>query len=187
MTKVFNRAIKLGGQSRTINGVEVQALEYDGDSNILLCTGTTVPTADSSGFAKGCLFIKTDAADGTKGLYENQGTSTASDFNLVGDISGAEIANDAVSLEHLDSGITPSHIVVYAGEFTWSGGGASVAHTVTGAKATDIVIATIQTAPTQDAYIKSAAVTDNTVTVTLSAANTSNDAVIAYQVIRAAA
>lgn len=91
MTKVFNRAIKLGGQSRTINGVDVQALEYDGDSNILLCTGTTVPTADSSGFAKGCLFIKTDAADGTKGLYENQGTSTASDFNLVGAISSAEI------------------------------------------------------------------------------------------------
>lgn len=33
-------------------------------------------------------------------------------------VDGTKIADDAVSLEHLDSGITPSHIVVYAGEFT---------------------------------------------------------------------
>ena len=89
MPKVFNRPIKIGGHAIEVNEIELQVLEYDGDSKILLCTGTTVPTADSSGFAKGCLFIKTDAADGTKGLYENQGTTSASDFNLVGDISGA--------------------------------------------------------------------------------------------------
>lgn len=80
---------------------------------------------------------------------------------------------------------TVSHQVVYAGEFTWSGGAASAAETVTGALATDIVIATIQSAPTEAAYIASAAVTANTVTVTLSAANTSNDAVISYVVLRA--
>jgi len=91
MTKVFNRAIKIGGHERLINDVTVQVLEYDGDSKILLCTGVTVPTADSSGFAKGCLFIKTDAADGTKGLYENQGTTSASDFNLVGAVAVGEI------------------------------------------------------------------------------------------------
>ncbi len=102
-------------------------------------------------------------------------------------VTGAKIADDAVSLEHLDSGITPSHIVVYAGEFTWSGAGTSVATTVTGALASDIVVATIQSAPSEAAYLASAAVTADTVTVTLSAANTSNDAVISYQVLRAAA
>ena len=92
MPKVFNREIKLGGKAIEVNEVELQALQYDGSSKILLATGTTVPTADSSGFAKGCLFIKTDAADGTKGLYENQGTTSECDFNLVGDISSAELS-----------------------------------------------------------------------------------------------
>lgn len=80
---------------------------------------------------------------------------------------------------------TVSHQIVYADEFTWTGGGASVEETVTGALATDIVVATIQSAPTEAAYIASAAVTADTVTVTLSDANTSNDAVISYVVLRA--
>lgn len=92
MPKVFNRAIKIAGKAVEVNEIDLQVLQYDGNSNILLCTGTTVPTADSTGFAKGCLFIKTDAADGTKGLYENQGTTAASDFNLIGDISSAELS-----------------------------------------------------------------------------------------------
>lgn len=102
-------------------------------------------------------------------------------------VDGTKIEDDAVSLEHLDTGITPSHVVKYAGEHTWTGGGASDTITVTGALATDIVVASIQSAPTEAAYIASVAVTADTVTVTLSAANTSNDGVIAYQVIRAAA
>ena len=92
MPKIFNRPIKIGGHVREVNDVEMTVLEYDGSSKILLATGTTVPTADSVGFAKGCLFIKTNAADGTKGLYENQGTTLLSDFNLVGDISSAELS-----------------------------------------------------------------------------------------------
>jgi len=99
MPKVFNRPIKVGGHMVEVNEVELRVLEYDGDSKILLCTGTTVPTADSSGFAKGCLFIKTDAADGTKGLYENQGTTSESDFNLVGEISGSELGVTAGTVE----------------------------------------------------------------------------------------
>ncbi len=97
------------------------------------------------------------------------------------------IANSAVTLAKLASGITPSHVVKYGGKITWSGSGASLATTVTGVASTDIVVATIQTAPTQAAYLVSAAPTTDTVTVTLSAANTSNDAVIAYTVFRAAA
>lgn len=94
--KVFNRPIKLGGHEREINGVTVQVLQYDGDGNILLCTGTTVPAADSEGFSKGGLFIKTDAADGTKGLYENEGTSSLSDFSVAG-LGDATVSSDGMN------------------------------------------------------------------------------------------
>jgi len=50
----------------------------------LLAAGTTVPTTGTAGYAKGALFIKTDAAYGEKGLYENRGTADACDFNLIG-------------------------------------------------------------------------------------------------------
>lgn len=102
-------------------------------------------------------------------------------------VTNSDIANDAISLEKLDDGITPSHIVVFAGEVTWSGGGATLNHTVTGALETDIVVATIASAPTQAAYLKKATIsTASTLALELSAANTGNDAVIAYTVLRAA-
>lgn len=75
----------------------------------------------------------------------------------------------------------------YIGKVTWTGSGASKATTVSGVVSTDIVVASIQSAPTQAAYLVSAAPTANTITFTLSAANTSNDAVISYSVLRAAA
>lgn len=68
--------------------------------DIVIATGQTVPD-EYTGFAKGALFIKSNAADGTKGLYENQGTNTDADFNLVGSISGAEIAAGAVTADKL--------------------------------------------------------------------------------------
>jgi hypothetical protein len=48
------------------------------------------------------------------------------------------------------------------------------------------VMATIKVAPTQAAYLVSVAPTTDTITFTLSAANTSNDAQISYTVFRAA-
>ena len=102
-------------------------------------------------------------------------------------VETAKIKNAQVTLAKLAAGITPSHVVKYAGKITWSGAGASLATTIAGIAATDIVVCTIQTAPTQAAYIKSAAPTTDTLTIVLSAANTANDAVISYQVLRAAA
>lgn len=180
----------------------IKVLQRDGSKKILLATGTDVPTDSTAGYAKGCKFIDTDVAAGTGGAYENVGTSAECNFDIMGTITagsvdttelaadavtGDKIEDDAISAEHLDAGILPSHIVVYSGEVTWTGGGTSIATTVTGALATDIVQATIQTVPSEAAYLVSCAVTDNTVTTTLSAANTTNDAVIAYTVLRAVA
>lgn len=184
--KTFNRAVKFGGQDRTVNGVDVRVLAYDVDSNILIATGTTVPTADSSGFAKGCLFIKTNAADGTKGLYENAGLSTASDFNLIGSITSAEIADDAISAEHLDSGILPSHIVVYAGEFTTAGGDTDETISVSGVVATDLVHVTLHTAGSTPVTIVDASAGTDQIDVDMSA-DPSTDHVLTYSVLRAVA
>lgn len=126
--KIFNREIKLCGTEKS-STLRVLARDYEG--KILLCSGTAVPTG--AGYAKSCLFIKTDAASGTKGLYENQGTTAEASFNLVGDIVEAEIgtgavtvtklANNAVetakikdanvSLAKLATAIAPSHIVKF--------------------------------------------------------------------------
>jgi len=237
--KVFNRSIKLGGESRTIDAIAIKVLEYDANGDVLRCTGLTAPTG--SGYSKGCLFIKTDAATGVKALYENEGTTTSASFNLVGSVSAGEvtlaegsflvgnssgvatalngktdaqiligngttvvsvavsggititnggvvsIANDAISVEHLDDGIFPSHVVKYAGKITWTGSGATLASTVTGVLSTDIVMVTIQGKPTETAYLIGAVPTTDTITFELSTANTSNNAVIAYEVLRAAA
>jgi hypothetical protein len=103
-------------------------------------------------------------------------------------VSTADIGAGAVTLAKLADGIKPSHIVVFAGEVTWSGSGATLNHTVTGALETDIVVATIASAPTQAAYLKEAAISaTNTLALELSAANSGNDAVIAYTVLRAVA
>lgn len=74
---------------------------------------------------------------------------------------------------------------VFVGSHTWAGGGVTSAATVTGVLSTDLVIATIRTKPTQSGFIRGVVPTANTITFELSAANTSNDAVITYQVLRA--
>ena len=92
-----------------------------------------------------------------------------------------------ISISELEPGIAPSHIVKYAGKVTWSGSGASLAVSVPGVLATDIVVASVQVASTQTGYIASIAPTTDVVTIVLSTANTSNQAIIAYTVFRAVA
>lgn len=138
MSKVFNRSLKLSGDKKSST---LTILAYDKSNKVLLCQGTAVPTG--AGFAKGCLFMKTDVAAGTKGLYENQGDTTTASFNVIGDVTGAEIADgsitvgklatdavetikikdlnvttgklaaNAVTLAKLAAGITPSHVVKF--------------------------------------------------------------------------
>lgn len=105
--------------------------------------------------------------------------------DLIEDAEEGGLANNAVSLENLDSGITPSHIVVYAGQHTTVGGAAAEAITVTGVAATDLAVATMVSPGSSPQTIVSTAATTNTVTVTFSA-NPSNDHVINYVVYRAA-
>ena len=76
------------GEAITITGVTasgVTTLIKDASGNALLATGTTVPSDAGAGYAKGCLFIDTDVAAGTTGLYVNVGTAAACNFDAVSD------------------------------------------------------------------------------------------------------
>ena len=179
-TNFSNGSIRLGGT------VDTYFTNDAGHAIMIRCTAANLPSA-VAGYAVGCLAEATD----TGAAYFNTGSTSSATFTLVGTVTAlsvgtAQLAANGVTLAKLASGITPSHVVKYAGKVTWSGSGASKAATVSGVLSTDIVTATIQTAPSQAAYLVSVAPTTDTVTSTLSAANTSNDAVIAYQVLRAA-
>ena len=76
--------IQLFGSEEKIGEETVTVYLRNQEGDILLAAGTTVPTTGTAGYAKGALFIKTDADYGKKGLYENQGTVDACNFKLIG-------------------------------------------------------------------------------------------------------
>lgn len=89
MAKTFNRAIKLAGEDRTVGATAVKVLLRDINNDVLMATGTSVPTGE--GYSKGAIFIKTDAASGTKAVYENAGTTASASFDLIGGVAASEI------------------------------------------------------------------------------------------------
>jgi hypothetical protein len=89
--KLTKGYLQIVGRSVTINSVAVTPLIKDSAGDIVLCTGLTKPTDASDGYAKGCIFIDTDAATGVKGVYENTGTKDSCIFDLLGDIAASEI------------------------------------------------------------------------------------------------
>lgn len=96
----IRNGLQLDGKTKTVGAVSVNIILQDSDENVLFCTGLSLSTG--AGFAKGCLFIKTDAAGGTKGLYENQGTTAVASFNKIGDITSAEIADDSITSDKME-------------------------------------------------------------------------------------
>jgi hypothetical protein len=93
------------------------------------------------------------------------------------------LANGAVALANLDAGITPSHVVKYAGASVEAGGSATVTITVTGVLGTDLPFCQIG-ASANAVEVQKVTATTNTVTVLCSGdpgASTFN-----YQVLRAA-
>lgn len=49
----------------------------------MIVTWNTVPTNATTGYAKSCQFIDSDAPAGTAALYLNKGTNTSCQFTLV--------------------------------------------------------------------------------------------------------
>ena len=145
--------------------LEIKDIELNG--NRILQNGTVIIDSDGT---------TNDLADGS--------VTTA---KLAADaVTNAKLADTAVSLENLDSGVAPSHVVKFAANYTTTGGAAAEAITVTGALATDIPFVMLQDDGTNNVSVLSAAVTADTLTVTFSG-DPSNDTVISYQLLRAAA
>lgn len=143
------------------------ALAAETDAQILVGDGTDINSVAVSGDI----------------TIDNAGAVTIGNEKIDSDM----YIDGSIDLAHLSSGITPSHVVKFAGEIQWSGGGTGLADTVAGVVATDIVIASIHTVPSEAAYLVSAIASTDTITYALSAANTTNDAVMSYVVLRAAA
>ncbi len=133
-------------------------------------------------------------------IFVGNGSGVATDVALSGDatlantgamtiannaITTAKILNANVTLAKLASGITPSHVIKFAGQPTTAGGAAAEAFTVTGALITDLAFVQMVDNGTNNVTIIDAVVTADTLTVTFSA-DPGNDAVINYQIIRAA-
>lgn len=78
-------SVTVAAVAETLGGQTVKVLIKDGDGDAVLVTGETVPADGQAGFAKGCLFIDTNVAAGTTGLYVNVGTTAAADFDAVSD------------------------------------------------------------------------------------------------------
>lgn len=101
-------------------------------------------------------------------------------------IDGYTEANDFVVLDQLDVGIKPSHIVVFAGEFTTLGGDTAEAIAAVGALATDLVHVTMHTVGAAPVTILTASADTDVINIVTSA-DPSTDHVFTYSVLRAAA
>jgi hypothetical protein len=112
-------------------------------------------------------------------------TGTASAIGADAVATAANVADNAISLEHLDSGIEYSHRVFAAGEFTTLGGDASEAITVSGAAATDLAIVNMKVQGAGVRTILTAAAATDAINVVLSG-DPSTDHVLTYMLLRAA-
>ena len=81
--KLFNSKLPCITIDGSLVATGVTALLKDGSGKVLLATGATVPADGTTKYAKGCLFIDTDVATGTTGLYCNKGTSASAAFTAV--------------------------------------------------------------------------------------------------------
>lgn len=110
IAKIHN-GLMLDGRSETVGATAVRVYLKDVNGNVVLASGTSVPTG--AGYAKSCLFVKTDAGSGTKGLYENTGTTASASFDLVGSIASADISDNAVTTAKIaDANVTPAKYII---------------------------------------------------------------------------
>jgi len=167
------------------------------NGNVAIFTDTIGTLADgavaladlmTNALANGHIFVgsaggvATDVAMSGDATIANTGALTIA----ANAITTAKILNANVTLAKLAAGITPSHIIKFAGQPTTAGGAAAEAITVTGALATDLAFVQMVDNGTNNVTIVSAVMTSNTLTVTFSG-DPGADAVINYQIIRAAA
>lgn len=120
------------------------------------------------------------------GSAGNVPTATAVTGDVtIGNTGVTAIGAGKVLLAMLGAGIAPESVIKFASQYTTVGGSPAEAITVTGALATDLAFVQLVNAGSNTVSVLHAVVTSNTLTVTFSA-DPGNDAVINYQLTRAA-
>lgn len=126
---------QLIGNVETINSQSITVLEKDASGNVLRCTGTVTVTDGGAGYAKGCIYVKTNVGAGTTGVYENVGTTSACNFDTIGaggggataftglsDVPGNYTA-DANKIVKVNAGETALEFVTLSGDVAMSAAG----------------------------------------------------------------
>ena len=143
-------------------------------------TGLSATLSDAELFVGNGANVATGVALSGDATIANTGVLTIEDDA----VTTVKINDAAVTLAKLATGITPSHVIKYAGKEADGGGNATIAIAVAGVAATDVVFAQVE-ASTNAVTVQKVTPTANTITVLLSGdpgAATS----IAYQALRAA-
>jgi hypothetical protein len=93
------RRIAFGAQTPLV-------LLKDDQGMALLIANNVIPTDGVVGYAKGCIFLKTDAGAGVSGFYENRGTTASCAFRQAYSPVIAVSAGYPISLDNNASGLT---------------------------------------------------------------------------------
>lgn len=152
----------------------------------LISTADTVVPADIV-LASGSFVLGNGSAVGAAVALSGDITATNAGVTAIGaaKVLTAMIADANVTLAKLASGITPSHVVKFAGKHTTTGGNATETFTVTGLASTDVILATLQAKGGTPRTILTVAPTTDTVTLVFSG-DPSTDHVVSYVAWRAA-
>lgn len=147
-------------------------------------TNVKVDAAAAIAYSKLAALPSAEVLVGSAG---NVATAVAMSGDIAINNAGATaIQAGAVDLAMLSTGITPSHVVKFAGQPTSVGGAAGEAFTVTGIAATDLAFVQIVSNGTGNVTVLEAVCTLDTLTITFSG-DPGADTIFNYQILRATA
>jgi len=158
--------------------------DSDGGETVTLNAGTGVTLSPTTitvqdGEAKELVAVCTNVTASTEAVTIYELGALGADA-----VHNANIADDAVSLEHLDSGITPSHIVAVCQQVTTAGGAANEDITVTGLLSTDLIQAIVKNNGTNNVTIHEYACLADGYLDTTFGADPSSDTVLVVTALR---
>lgn len=91
--------LQVVGKTVTINSQSVKVRQRDGNGNVSEASGTVTINDGAAGYAKGAVYVKTDAGAGVDGTYRNVGTTSSCQFVLaasIGDITAVTAGDGLV-------------------------------------------------------------------------------------------
>lgn len=163
-------------------------LAADAVTNVKVAAGAAIAFSKLASLPSGNILVGSAGNVPTSVTMSGDATIVASGALTIANdaITTAKILNANVTLAKLASGITPSHVVKFAGQPTTVGGAAAEAFAIPGVLATDLAFVQIVDDGTANVTALQAVCTVDTLTVTFSA-NPGADCIFNYQILRAAA